>query len=162
LLLTGDYTQNPLQRPMSDNGIFRQPFEHLTELQRHSAAIVARPGEARLDDYASSLAILPECSLVRIVEEERDCPIRIGGLNVWDHASSRLHEPRLEPPHPQLSIAAPRDDPVRDQRRQLSDPRTTGLMDTTPPWLAIAILQQPARSRSAARLPNVPRNDQVL
>src|SRR5271165_2656512 len=40
------------------------------ELQRHSAAVVARPGEARLDDYASSLTIFPECSLVRIVEEE--------------------------------------------------------------------------------------------
>jgi hypothetical protein len=27
---------------------------------RHPAAVVARPGEARLDDYASSLAILPD------------------------------------------------------------------------------------------------------
>src|ERR1035437_4839979 len=36
-----------------------------------------------------------------------------------------------------------------------------GLMDTTPPWLAMPILQQPARSRSAATLPNVP-SDQIL
>ena len=47
-------------RSMSVMAIFRQPFEYLTELQRHSAAVVARPGEARLDDYASSLAILPD------------------------------------------------------------------------------------------------------
>jgi hypothetical protein len=33
-------------------GIFRQPFEHLTELQRHSAPIVACPREARLGDFA--------------------------------------------------------------------------------------------------------------
>ena len=33
-------------------GIFRQPFEHLTELQRHSAPIVACPSEARLGDFA--------------------------------------------------------------------------------------------------------------
>jgi hypothetical protein len=43
---------------MSVIAIFRQLFKYLTELQRHSAA--ARPGEARLDDYASSLAILPD------------------------------------------------------------------------------------------------------
>src|SRR5260221_7319473 len=37
--------------------IFRQPFECITELQRNSAAVIARLGEARLDDYASSLAV---------------------------------------------------------------------------------------------------------
>jgi hypothetical protein len=36
------------------------PFEYLTELQGHSAAVVARPGESRLDDYASSPAILAD------------------------------------------------------------------------------------------------------
>src|ERR1019366_8962540 len=161
MTFTGVYAQNPragvneCYRDISPT--VRTPHGIAASLRRHCRA----SREARLDDYASSLAILPECSLVRIVEEERDCPIRIGGLNVWDHASSRLHEPRLELPHPQLSIAAPRDDPVRDQRRQLSDPRTTGLMDTTPPWLAMPILQQPARSRSAATLPKVP-SDQIL
>src|ERR1035437_7972457 len=35
-----------------ETGIFRQPFEHLTELQRPSAPIVACPSEARLGDFA--------------------------------------------------------------------------------------------------------------
>src|ERR1019366_7470080 len=97
-ILKGDFECN---RDISPT--VRTPHGIAASLRRHCRA----SREARLDDYASSLAILPECSLVRIVEEERDCPIRIGGLNVWDHASSRLHEPRLELPHPQLSIAAP-------------------------------------------------------
>jgi hypothetical protein len=37
--------------------VLRQPFEYLTELQCHSAAVVA---PARLDDYASSPAISPD------------------------------------------------------------------------------------------------------
>jgi hypothetical protein len=50
-------------------GIYHEPFQYLTELQRHSAAVAARPSEcmpwnpamlARLHDYASSLAILPD------------------------------------------------------------------------------------------------------
>src|SRR5258708_7863866 len=45
-----------------------KPFEYLTELQCHSAAVVAPPGEAgRLCFISSNLA---GCSLVRIVEEE--------------------------------------------------------------------------------------------
>jgi hypothetical protein len=40
-------------------GPFGQPFEYFTQLQRHSAAVVARSGEARPDDSASSRAILP-------------------------------------------------------------------------------------------------------
>ncbi len=30
---------------MSDIGIFHEPFEYLKELQRHSAAVAARPSE---------------------------------------------------------------------------------------------------------------------
>lgn len=45
---------------MSEMAIFQQPFEYLRELQRHFAAVVARPGGVRLDDYALSLAILPD------------------------------------------------------------------------------------------------------
>ena len=37
-----------LSHRMSVMAIFRQPFEYLTELHRHSAAVVARFGEARL------------------------------------------------------------------------------------------------------------------
>src|SRR5690242_7929287 len=45
-----------------------RPFEYLTELRRHSAAVVAPPGEGgRLCFISSNLA---GCSLVRIVEEE--------------------------------------------------------------------------------------------
>ena len=41
--------------------MFRQPFAKcLTELQRHPAAVVSRPGEARPGDYALSLAVLPD------------------------------------------------------------------------------------------------------
>ena len=47
---------------MSAMAIFRQPFEYLTELQRHSAAVVERPSEAGLDDYASSPAMVPDAA----------------------------------------------------------------------------------------------------
>jgi hypothetical protein len=52
----------------SYSAIMRQPFEYLTELQCHSAVVVAPPGEAgRLCFISSNLA---GCSLARIVEEE--------------------------------------------------------------------------------------------
>jgi hypothetical protein len=53
---------------LSALAIMRQPFEYLTELQCHSAAVVALPGKAgRLCFISSNLA---GCSLARIVEEE--------------------------------------------------------------------------------------------
>jgi hypothetical protein len=57
------------------------------------------------------------------------------------------------------SAYAPFGEQYRNSGRQLSDPRTTVLMDTTPPWLAIPILQQPARSRSVATSPIVQNSD---
>jgi hypothetical protein len=56
----GVNAQKPLAEKMSAMAILREPFEYLTELQRYSAAVVARPGEARLDGCASSPAILPD------------------------------------------------------------------------------------------------------
>jgi hypothetical protein len=58
-----------LGRVLSVIAIFHEPLEYLTELQRQSAGVAARPSEcmplepamlARLRDYASSLAILPD------------------------------------------------------------------------------------------------------
>lgn len=39
------------------SGIGTQPLAYLTELPDHSAAIVARPAEARLDGYVSNQSL---------------------------------------------------------------------------------------------------------
>jgi hypothetical protein len=53
--------QLPATHTSAKPGDYRQLFECLTELQGHSAAVVARLGARRgLDDYASSLTILPD------------------------------------------------------------------------------------------------------
>jgi hypothetical protein len=53
---------------VSDMAITRQPFEYVTELQCHSAAVVAPAGEAGPLCFISSN--LAGCSLLRIGEEE--------------------------------------------------------------------------------------------
>ena len=48
------------QRSMSETEIFCQRFEYRRGSAASSRCVVADPGEPRLDDYASSLAVLPD------------------------------------------------------------------------------------------------------